>query len=78
MSGFSSLVNRVGAKHRALAWADIAAIRGLVAAALPADQQAHYTSDIEPYLAPLDSIVGVLSGDGGLSGSHGLLVVHRP
>ncbi|MFI5261123.1 MAG: DUF3352 domain-containing protein [Candidatus Limnocylindrales bacterium] len=48
-----------GATNSGVTYADLSAIRVLAEAQVPADQKAHYTSDVQPYLVPLDRFITV-------------------
>lgn len=72
---FRELLDRVGASHRSLVWADLDAIEALAVAQLEPSEQAHFESDIRPYLAPLDAFIGVTERDGSLDRSRALLVI---
>lgn len=57
---FAALLARAGGDHGQLGWVDVAAIRGLVEAAIPASERAEYDADVRPYLAPFDAIISVV------------------
>ncbi len=63
---FKDLLAKAGASGGGLAWVDVAAVRDLVAAALPASARASYDADVKPYLAPLDALVATGTTDGNL------------
>ncbi|MEI6358566.1 MAG: hypothetical protein WCP53_15915, partial [Verrucomicrobiota bacterium] len=63
---FKDLLAKAGASGGGLAWVDVAAVRDLVAAALPASARASYDADVKPYLAPLDALVATGTTDGDL------------
>ncbi len=63
---FKDLLAKAGASTSGLTWIDIAAVRELVAAALPASARASYDADVKPYLAPIDGLVATGRTDGDL------------
>jgi hypothetical protein len=77
---FKGLLNRVGAENMGVVFVDIAAIRGLLEpiaqGALSAEEWAHYTKDIQPYLRPLDAVISGIRKDGGLDRGTGILTAH--
>ena len=77
---FKGYLARVGAENLGLAFVDVAAIRALVEplaqAAAPADAWTRYTTEIQPYLAPLDVLISNVREDGTLTRSSGALTVH--
>jgi hypothetical protein len=77
---FKALLGSVGADNLGMTFFDIAAIRGLVEplaqAAVPADQWAYYTREIQPYLKPLDAVISNVRKDGGLDRSTNRLTAH--
>jgi hypothetical protein len=72
---FREIVDRAGAEHRALAWADVDAIVDLVLADLTADERARFEREVQPYVEPLDAVVGVVRRDGDLDRTRGLVVL---
>jgi hypothetical protein len=54
---FSSLLQRADVAHAAMAWIDVAGIRGLVEGMVPAEQRAEYDADAKPYLEAFDAII---------------------
>ncbi|MFL5757970.1 MAG: DUF3352 domain-containing protein [Chloroflexota bacterium] len=60
---FASLVDRVGHENAGLTWVDLAAVRGVVEAAIPAEMRGRYDATVGPFLAPLDTLVaGTVAG----------------
>ena len=79
---FKSLLGRVGADNMGVGFLDIAAIRGLLepiaeAQATP-DQWASYAKEIQPYLKPLDALIGAIRKDGNLDRGTGAFTVTGP
>ncbi len=72
---FDKLLSRAGSRHRALAWVDLDALEALVVAQLEPAERARFETDIQPYLAPLDAVIGVAQRDGSLDRTRGLLVL---
>jgi hypothetical protein len=72
---FSDLVARAGRDHRALTWVDLDALETLALAKLEPSERAEFERDVQPYLAPLDAVVGVITRDGDLDRSRGLVVI---
>ena len=77
---FKGLLGRVGADNMGVAFLDISAIRGLLEplaqAQLPADKWTFYTTEIQPYLEPLDAAISAIRKDGGLDRGSGALTTH--
>jgi len=72
---FSDLLDRTGPLHRALVWADLDRLEALAVAQLEPAERARFETEIRPYLAPLDALIGVAERDGPLDRSRGLLVL---
>jgi hypothetical protein len=72
---FRELLDRAGASHRALVWADLDALEALAVGHLEPSERAHFESEIRPYLAPLDAFVGVAERDGSFDRTRSLLVI---
>jgi hypothetical protein len=72
---FRDLVARAGADHRALTWSDLDAIEAMAVAKLEPAERAEFERDVQPYLAPFDALVGVVTRDGDLDRTHGLVVL---
>jgi hypothetical protein len=74
---FKGLLDRVGASNIGVTFVDISAIRGLVEpllqAQMPADDWTRYTTDIQPYLKPLDAMISGVRKDGDLVRGSGLI-----
>jgi len=77
---FKGLLGRVGADNMGVAFLDIAAIRALVEplaqAQVPADKWTYYTTEIQPYLKPLDALISAIRKDGGLDRGTGAFTAH--
>jgi hypothetical protein len=77
---FKGLLGRVGAENIGVTFVDIAAIRALIEplaqAQAPADVWTHYTTEIQPYLKPLDAIISNTRKDNGLDRGSGAFTVH--
>jgi hypothetical protein len=77
---FKGLLDRVGADNMGVAFLDVSAIRALVEplmqANLPADQWTKYTTDIQPYLKPIDAMISANRKDGSLDRSTGAFTAH--
>lgn len=54
---FSSLLARADVAHAAMAWIDVAGVRGLVEGMIPAEQRAEYDADARPYLEAFDALI---------------------
>ncbi len=74
-AGFRDLVARAGARHRALTWVDLDAFETAVTAHLEPAERTRFERDVKPYLAPLSAAVGVVTRDGDLDRTHGLVVL---
>ncbi len=74
---FKDLVDRAGAKHRAVAWIDLVAATKLATARMDAAERARFDKDVAPYLTPFDVAVGVVTRDGDLDRTHGLVVLRE-
>jgi hypothetical protein len=72
---FTDLLDRAGASHRLLVYADLDAIEAMAVAHLDPGERARFETDVQPYLAPLDAIVGVAVRDGSFERTRGLLVL---
>jgi hypothetical protein len=79
-SRFKGLLGRVGADNMAVAFADLAAIRGLIEPLMqplvPADKWSYYVKEIQPYLKPIDAIVSTTRKDGSLDRGTGAFTAH--
>ncbi|MEO5939981.1 MAG: DUF3352 domain-containing protein [Candidatus Limnocylindrales bacterium] len=77
---FKGLLGRVGAENMGVSFLDIAAIRSLLEplaqGQVPADEWTRYTTDIQPYLKPLDALISVVRKDAGLDRGSGILTAH--
>jgi Protein of unknown function (DUF3352) len=77
---FKGLLGRVGADNMGIAFLDIAAIRALVEPLVqtqaPADKWTYYTTEIQPYLKPLDAVISAIRKDGGLDRGTGAFTAH--
>ncbi len=77
---FKALLDRVGATNIGVTFVDVSAIRGLLEpllqAQMPAADWTHYTTDIQPYLKPLDAMISGVRKDGDLVRGSGLITVH--
>lgn len=64
-SRFASLLGQVDGQHVGLMYADIAGLRDLIEAQLPAEQRAQYEADVKPYLVGFDGFIatGTVSSD---------------
>jgi hypothetical protein len=67
---FKGLLARVGPENMGMTFLDIAGIRALVEplaqAAAPPEAWSRYTTEIQPYLKPIDALVSNVRKDGGL------------
>jgi hypothetical protein len=63
---FSALLSKAGDKVTSVVWVDVAAVRGLIETAMPADTRAKYESDYKPYLLPFDALISTGTIDNGL------------
>jgi len=79
---FKALLGRVGAENMGVAFLDLAAIRGLVEplaqAQAPADEWTRYTTDIQPYLKPIDAVISAVRKDGSLDHGSAAFTVTAP
>ena len=57
-SRFKAAMGQVDAQNAGLFWVDVASIRGLIEAQVPADQKADYEANAKPYLQAFDSVIG--------------------
>jgi hypothetical protein len=77
---FKGLLGRVGADNIGVAFVDLAGIRGLleplVQPLVPADKWSYYVKEIQPYLKPIDAIVGTNHKDGSLDRGSGAFTAH--
>jgi hypothetical protein len=77
---FKGLLGRVGADNIGSTFVDIAAIRALLEplaqAQAPAEAWTEYTTEIQPYLKPLDAVISTIRKDGGLDRGTGVLTAH--
>jgi hypothetical protein len=72
---FRELVDRAGASHRGLAWADLDAIEAASLEGLTAAERAEFEREVQPYLAPFEALVGVVARDGDIERARGLVVI---
>ena len=79
---FKALLGRVGAENMGMSFLDVAAIRRLVEplaqATAPADQWTRYTTDVQPYLAPIDAVIGAVRKDGSVDRGSAAFTVTGP
>jgi hypothetical protein len=77
---FKTLLARVGAENLGVVFADIAAMRAMIEplaqSMVPADEWTKYTTEIQPYLAPLDALISGVRKDNGVDRGTGALTVH--
>ncbi|MBA2382300.1 MAG: DUF3352 domain-containing protein [Chloroflexi bacterium] len=77
---FKALLGRVGADNIGVTFVDLAAIRAVVEplaeAALPSDKWTYYTTEIQPYLKPLDGVISGIRKDGGLDRGNAWFTAH--
>ncbi|HLO35089.1 MAG TPA: hypothetical protein VK194_03370, partial [Candidatus Deferrimicrobium sp.] len=77
---FKALLDRVGADNVGVTFVDLAAIRSLleplVQGEIPADKWTYYTTEIQPYLKPLDALISSTRKDGGLDRGTGVFTAH--
>jgi uncharacterized protein DUF3352 len=77
---FKALLDRAGSDNIAVAFVDIAAIRGLLEPlaqqSMPADSWAYYAKEIQPYLKPLDALIGTGRKDGTLDRGVTIVTAH--
>jgi hypothetical protein len=77
---FKGFLDRVGAENVGVGFVDVAAIRALVEpliqAQAPADAWTRYTTDVQPYLKPLDALISNVRVDGTLNRSTSVFTVH--
>ena len=77
---FKGLLDRVGAQNMGMTFLDVKAIRELVEPlmqkAAPPDQWTRYTTEIQPYLKPIDAIVSSVRKDGGLDRGSFVFTAH--
>ena len=57
-SRFTAAMGQVDAQNAGLFWVDVASIRDLIEAQVPADQKADYEANAKPYLQAFDSVIG--------------------
>ncbi|MHB8892888.1 MAG: DUF3352 domain-containing protein [Candidatus Limnocylindrales bacterium] len=55
---FTTALKLVDTSHASLVWLDLAAMRGLVEAQIPADEKTTYETEVKPYLDAFDSVIG--------------------
>jgi hypothetical protein len=76
---FKGLLARVGAENLGVVFVDVAAIRALVEplaqAQAPAEVWTHYTTEIRPYLEPLDALISNIRRENGLDRGTGAFTV---
>ncbi|HEX2754123.1 MAG TPA: DUF3352 domain-containing protein, partial [Candidatus Limnocylindrales bacterium] len=79
---FKGLLGRVGSENMGVSFLDIAAFRGLLEpiaqAQSTSDQWAYYTKEIQPYLKPIDAVIGAVRKDGNLDRGTGAFTVTGP
>jgi hypothetical protein len=77
---FKALLGRVGADNIGVAFLDVAAIRALLEpiaqAQVPADKWTKYTTEIQPYLEPLDAVISAIRKDGATDRGTGAFTTH--
>jgi hypothetical protein len=64
-----------GTNNAASSYLDIAALRGAIEAAMPADVRGQYEREVQPYVAPLDYLASVTRVDGSVAESKAAVVV---
>jgi hypothetical protein len=64
-----------GTNTAASSYLDIAALRGAIEAAMPADVRGQYEREVQPYVAPLDYLASVTRVDGSVAESKAAVVV---
>ncbi len=79
---FKALLGRVGAENTGLAFLDLAAIRSMIeplaqAQATP-DEWSRYTTDVQPYLKPIDAVISAIRKDGNLDRGSAAFTVTAP
>ncbi len=55
---FSAALGKADRSNASLTWLDVAAIRNLIEGQIPAADRTDYETNVKPYLAPLDSVLG--------------------
>jgi hypothetical protein len=55
---FGSALGLVDKAHASLVWLDLAALRGMIEARIPAGEKARYQAEVKPYLDAFDSVIG--------------------
>ncbi len=79
---FKGLLGRVGAENMGVGFVDVAAMRGLLEPLTQgqssADQWSFYTREVQPYLKPLDALIGSIRKDGSLDHGTGAFTVTGP
>ncbi len=58
---FSTALAKADASNAALAWIDVAGVRGFVEGMVPSDERADYDANAKPYLEAFDSIIGTMA-----------------
>ncbi|MCJ7710685.1 MAG: hypothetical protein MUQ32_07605 [Chloroflexi bacterium] len=58
---FSTALAKADASNAALAWIDVAGVRGFVEGMVPAGDRADYDTNAKPYLEAFDSIIGTMA-----------------
>ncbi len=58
---FSTALAKADASSAALAWIDVAGVRGFVEGMVPAGDRADYDANAKPYLEAFDSIIGTMA-----------------
>jgi len=75
---FSGLIGRVDAQHSGVSFLDLAAIRGLVEAAMSTatpEERAQYEESIKPFLIPFDALISTGAVGGELDQMHTVITV---
>ena len=55
---FTTALKLVDTSHASLVWLDLAAMRSMVEAQIPANEKTTYETEVKPYLDALDSVLG--------------------
>jgi hypothetical protein len=75
---FTGLVGRVDAQHSGVNFVDLAAIRGLLEAAMSSatpDERAEYEESVKPFLTPFDALISTGAVGGELDQVHTVITV---
>ena len=75
---FSSALARVDAKHGSLMWLDVAGLRDLAEARMPAADRADYEANVKPYLAAVDAVIGTSTPGSDVDRGTIVVIVNRP